>query len=201
MRRLFFAVLGFFALVGIAEAAQTTCGLSPGFALLKEYDAMNTGKGYSWTIIYRGRTVYVFDADELHDIFGGSEAAIPSGCGNILVNADNFAFRVGRENDLLVAFGIEPGGPSGLLAVTMLKFYPHDFPFVEFRSEDGNVLVRWGREQDEFARFCWNPKGDFLWWHNGDHRAGGYPPCQQNNWYWGIDPAHGSAGVRRIEFQ
>jgi len=102
MRQFFIAIcFVLFATHTAAGAAQTTCSLSPSFSLLKEYNATNPAEGYSWTITYRGRPVYEFNASELKDIFGGQ--AVPADCRDILVNADNFAFRVGWKQDLLVA--------------------------------------------------------------------------------------------------
>jgi len=160
--------------------------LTSDFSLLKRRDNADPRSTTSWQVFYRDRLVYEINQKELDDIYGGYSAAHggppPIDCGNIAIGIAFFAFRMGWQNDLVLAFGIERG-ESGVRGVKILRYYAHDEPIAlsTFLSTSYNdLLVVHGLNR---ARFCWNPKGDDHWWHNGDHRADAFS-CIGNSWPW-----------------
>src|SRR6266702_3145801 len=140
MRYLISTLCALLLLTGTANAAQTTCNLSPHFTLLKDYDANNSAVGHSWNVLYKGRSVRQFNAAELHDIFGGN--AVPPDCSGIIVNANSFALVVGWKSDLLIAFGIESGS-EGFKGINVLRYYPHDGA-MSVQGDGNNIFVTWG---------------------------------------------------------
>jgi hypothetical protein len=171
----------------IAKAEQTTCNLNPEFSLSKNRDNAQPSSTSSWQILHRGRLVYEINRKELNDIYGGYSSGHggnpPIDCSNIVIGADFFALRMGWQNDLLMAFGIERG-PSGLRGVRILRYFAHDHEMA-LSAFNNELYATYGRKRDLEARFCWNPtnKNDNRWWHNADHRAG-RGPCVSNIWPW-----------------
>jgi hypothetical protein len=181
-----------------AKAAQTTCGLGSEFSLLKNRDNDQASSTSSWQVLYRGVLVYEISGNELNAIYGGYSSghggAPPIDCGNIVVGADFFAFRMGWQSDLLMAFGIEKGSdvPHG---VRILRYYPHDYGMA-LSTSNNELLAVYGWKHDLQARFCWNPQNDGHWWHNADHRAG-MGACVSNTWPW----EYPVSGEQEVQFE
>ncbi len=166
---------------------QTRCALTPGFDLLRNRDASDASKGTSWQITYEGRMVYNMTEAELNGIYGGYTSDSghggipPTDCSGIIIGTDSFGLVMGWEHDLFMAFGIErrTGGIKGL---KILRYYAHDGAMT-VTVDHNEFVLSYGRLNDLRARFCWNPNGDGLWWHNQDHRAGA-GPCVSSSWPW-----------------
>src|ERR1700738_4889701 len=167
-----------------AQADQDTCPLGSEFTLVKNRDNQDWGSTTSWQILFRGRLVYNINRAELGDIYGGYPAHggnPPAGCGGIAIGSNFFGLVMGHQTDLLMLFGIEHG-PTGLRGVKVLRYYSHDGG-MRVSATNNELHATYGRLGDLNARFCWNPNGDFMWWHNHYHREG-LGPCVENTWPW-----------------
>jgi hypothetical protein len=103
------------------------------------------------------------------------------GCsGDIVFGQNIFALRVGRLRDLLMAFGIEQKSGRAS-ALSILRYYAHDGEMTISVLPGDQLSVRYGRLNDLYARLCWSPNGDNLWWHNENHRKG-LGACVSSDW-------------------
>jgi hypothetical protein len=185
------------AQTGGARADQTTCNLTQGFSLLKLRENAQPGSTTSWQVLYRGRLAYDINRQELGGIYGGYPdhgGNPPIDCSGIVVGEDFFAFQMGWQGDLLMAFGIEKGssGPQGL---RILRYFPHDYGFALSASQN-ELLAVYGWKHDLNARLCWSPRNDNHWWHNADHRAG-MGACVSSAWPW----TYPISGEQEVSFE
>ena len=125
-----FLVAAMFLDISAAMADYTTCNLTSEFSLAKSRNNDQPSSTTSWQLFYRNQLVYEINK-ELDDIYGGylngHGGSPPIDCSNIAVGRDFFAFRMGWQNDLLMAFGIERG-ELGVRGVKILRYYAHDDP-------------------------------------------------------------------------
>jgi|SRR6185437_263567 hypothetical protein len=168
-----------------AKADTTTCNLVPGFSLLKLRDNPQPSSTSSWQVLRGGVLAYEINRQELNGIYGGYSTGHggnpPIDCSDIVVGTDFFAFRLGWQRDLLMAFGVERGS-SGLRGLRILRYFAHDYTMA-LSTSNNELLAVYGWKHDLQARFCWNPENDNRWWHNADHRAG-MGACVSNAWPW-----------------
>jgi len=183
------AVLACFSTSAMADPVHKSCSLSSNFKLQKLYNSNDPSNGVSWSIIYKGKIVYAVSTAELREIFGGK--APQTDCSDIYIGNRFFAFRLGWERDLLLAFGYQLKN-GRLVNFQKMHFYPHDFA-MNMQASGNELTVVFGRDKDLLARFCWNPNSKGQWWHN-EHPRHGLGPCVDSSWPY----AYPNTGVEKI---
>lgn len=175
-------ILGYFAanqlhqpVTAIPAVRSDACLLTKGFTLLRNRQAGH------WFVMYGDQIAYDFTPVELHDLYGGSPVPF-EGCGGIFSGKDQFSMIVGRESDLLVAFGVVRWFGQ-VVGLNKLSYFAHDYRMNFLPQGDNSILIQYGWKHDLNARFCWNLHDDNKWSHNADHRAGG-GPCVSDQFPW-----------------
>lgn len=148
------------------SAMAEECSLANEFRIIKDES--------QWAILFRGKTVSVIQKKELSDIFGGKSP--DTTCDHQQITPEAFAFKVGWQHDLFLAYGIKRNASKEVVGLQKVTYFPHDAEIDLKGIPNNQFTIKFGNKRDLNLRVCWNPKGDQSWWHSRPPRGAGDPP-------------------------